>query len=220
RPDPGYYSPPVLARLEDVRARGSNLKTGELIVEANSARVFLDGRSLGVVKGVRRFEVPAGEYCIWAQKGKTFSFSRKIVVGPSASKQRFDVDAEARLNLRRVIEISCPAECAPLLARVGKLLGVERLLLLSDGAAAEIFDVASRRRHDVDLDLVDSSGTWSGDQALTAAFKQDNSLWTRWWVWVGAGVVVAGAVTAALLLRSQDGTEVGTIEVELPDPLP
>ncbi|MEO1482205.1 MAG: hypothetical protein AAFU77_08860 [Myxococcota bacterium] len=223
RPDPAYYPPSLVERLENARAAITDLETGELIVDAGSATVFLDGRKLGIVNGTMSFQIPIGEYRIWAKRGNLASLSRKVVIG-SLSRVQFDLDVEDRLNVDGAIRINCQNKCEELSARLGKLLQVDTLLLFSERNSETVttrFDTSTGEFEELELDLAGPEHTWTADQALTSALgPQEETLFDKWWFWTSAGVIAAVGVTLALVLIPSADDEPVSINIQVPQLAP
>ncbi|MEO1483988.1 MAG: hypothetical protein AAFU77_17895 [Myxococcota bacterium] len=237
--DPALVRPDKIALVEEVRASNRSFRTGELLIEAASTEVFIDGRRIGQVDGTKRVELPAGDYQVWGTKNGASSFSRKVVVGNAPVKVRIDVEIETRLDPLRGPAFRCQKSCEALFLRLSQLLSVERLVLVrstadSSAPEAEVFDVRTGERVPVETDAPLALNAWLSDRAPGLAVQTDESgTNTRtWWIVSAVGLAILGGTVAALALRGDGVVDRGTGEgdgngetpvtvvVELPDASP
>jgi len=115
----------------------------------------------------------------------------------------------------------CAAEIA-CLRDLGALLGVEKLLALRVGRLGETtvvrltaFDVTRGARQGTWQEVLrrgdDAAVSSALDRMLAGLVPRGTSApgwYTRWWVWVIAGAVVAGTVTAAVVATRPSGQRV------------
>jgi hypothetical protein len=179
----------------------------EVISSTRGAGVIVDGRKVGTVPLETPIGVPAGTYEVRLEKPGFLTYMQEVTVTPGETNEVFAelIGVKAILNVEgrdgaRVVVDDKVMGVIPFSGALSP--GKHRVEVFTPGASKLVRNVSVVAGDEVRLSYnpaLASSSPSPGASSGRAWYKE-------WWVWTGAGVVVAGGVATAVAL-SMGGIE-------------
>ena len=179
----------------------------EIISSTRGAGVIVDGREMGTVPLEAPIGVPAGTYEVRLEKAGFLTYMQKVTVTPGETSEVFAelIGVKAILMVEghdgaRVVVDDKVVGVIPFSGALAP--GKHRVEVFAPGASKLVRNVSVVAGDEVRLSYnpaIASAAKPSGAHTRRAWYKE-------WWVWTGAGVVVAGGVATAVAL-SMGGAE-------------
>jgi hypothetical protein len=202
-------SPELRARVPGLSEMMNELRAhvGELtfLGPARTARLTVNGRSLGNLKLEAPYRVDSGNVAIRVEADGFVPINRTIFLSPKAEGSVNLV--WRRVELNGAITFKATVAAAVLYVddekrghtpiELSLAPGRHRVKLTHpdyDPLSSEITVVAKERRE------------------VTLALQEKPPIWTKWWLWTGAAVIVAGAVVTGIVLTREKSPTEGDIE--------